>query len=382
MPKARNTRPQKPRPDFPLFPHATGRWAKKVRGRLVYFGKVSTDPKGQAALAKWLEQRDDLLAGRTPRPKTGAVTVADLCNQFLTSKQDRLTAGELCQQTFADYHSTCARLVAAFGRTRAIDDLVADDFRRLRAQLAKHWGPVRLATEIQRLRGVFKYGYEAGLLDKPVRFGPDFHKPSAKVLRLERAKRGLRMYEREELLALLAAAGSNLKAMLLLGINGGLGNSDVARLTFKALNLDGLWLTYPRPKTGIERRIPLWPETVEAVKAAIAQRPEPKDAADKQLIFIGPSRKGYGGGAGWMDGVFGQIFESTAVRRRGFYALRHTFQTIAEGVRDLAAVQSIMGHAASGNDMSAVYRERVDDARLVAVTEHVRKWLFGDTKQE
>ena len=46
---------RKPRPDFPLFPHATGRWAKKVRGKLLYFGKVADDPKGQAALAKWLE---------------------------------------------------------------------------------------------------------------------------------------------------------------------------------------------------------------------------------------------------------------------------------------------------------------------------------------
>ncbi len=60
----------------------------------------------------------------------------------------------------------------------------------------------------------------------------------------------------------------------------------------------------------------------------------------------------------------------------GFYALRHTFQTVAEGARDLAAVQSIMGHAAAANDMSAVYRERVDDERLLAVTQHVRKWLL------
>ena len=323
------------------------------------------------------------MAGRTPRPKNGASTVADLCNRFLTSKQDKLTAGELCQQTFADYHATCARLIAAFGKTRPIDDLVADNFRQLRRLLAKGWGPVRLATEIQRIRGVFRYGYEAGLIDKPVRFGPDFHKPSAKVLRLERAKRGTRMYEREELLALLAAAGPNLKGMLLLGVNGGLGNADVARLTYKALDLKRGWLTYPRPKTGIDRRIPLWPETVEAVRAAIAQRPDPKDQADKHVVFIGPFRKAYGGGGGWMDGVFGDIFTRTGVPRRGFYALRHTFSTIGQRTRDKDAVAALMGHVPHANDMEAVYNEEaVDDARLLAVTEHVRKWLFGDTKQE
>jgi hypothetical protein len=35
-----------------------------------------------------------------------------------------------------------------------------------------------------------------------------------------------------------------------------------------------------------------------------------------------------------------------------------------------------MGHAR--DDMASVYRERIEDARLVAVTEHVRKWLFGE----
>src|SRR5262245_1553906 len=52
-------KPAKPYPNFPLFPHATGRWAKKVRGKLHYFRKCD-DPDG--ALAKYLAEKDDLHA--------------------------------------------------------------------------------------------------------------------------------------------------------------------------------------------------------------------------------------------------------------------------------------------------------------------------------
>ena len=66
-------------------------------------------------------------------------------------------------------------------------------------------------------------------------------------------------------------------------------------------------------------------------------------------------------------------------RGLGFYTLRHVTETIGGDCRDQVAVDHIMGH--SRNDMASVYRERISDARLQAVVEHVRAWLFGDVDQ-
>ena len=56
----KKAKPAKPSRDFPLFPQRSGRWAKRIRGRFVYFG-VWSDP--DAALRRWLHERDYLLAG-------------------------------------------------------------------------------------------------------------------------------------------------------------------------------------------------------------------------------------------------------------------------------------------------------------------------------
>src|SRR5580700_9859527 len=102
------SKPAKPSENFPLFPHATKRWAKKIRGQLHYFGPWD-DPDG--ALQKYLAHKDDLHAGKKPRPDHDALTVKDVANAFLIHKQDLLDAGELSPRTWAQYKETCDLLV-------------------------------------------------------------------------------------------------------------------------------------------------------------------------------------------------------------------------------------------------------------------------------
>lgn len=60
--------------------------------------------------------------------------------------------------------------------------------------------------------------------------------------------------------------------------------------------------------------------------------------------------------------------------RMGLYWFRHTFQTIGDEVGDPVATSSLMGHA--DGSMSAVYREKIGEDRLLKVTHHVRSWLI------
>ena len=372
----------KPREDFPLCPHRTGRWAKRVRGQLHYFGKCADDLKGEAALTKWLDQKDDLLAGRTPRAKTEGLTIGELCDRFLQSKDKQREAGEITFMTRCDYKETTDRIVAQFGKNRLVADLGSDDFEALRASIAKTWGPVALGNEIQRVRVVFKYAYDSSLIDQPMRYGPMFKRPSRKVMRLQRAKQGPKMFEAEDVLKLIAGATPQLKAMILLAVNCGFGNNDCATLPLSSLDVDDGWLDFPRPKTGIHRRCPLWPETVKAVQTVLEKRKEPKDETHAGLVFITAV-----GGSFWKESgdnpiskEFAKLVKAKGLQQhgRGFHSLRHTFRTIADGTRDQPAVDSIMGHA--DESMAARYRERIDDSRLVAVSNFVRGWLYAESK--
>jgi len=137
--------------------------------------------------------------------------------------------------------------------------------------------------------------------------------------------------------------------MILLGINCGFGNADCGNLPRSAVSLEAGIIDYPRPKTGIPRRCLLWPETVRALRDALAKRPAPKDPADAGLVFI--TKYGLPWAKDTADQTlakeFGKLLRKLKINGRqglGFYTLRHTFRTIADEAKDQPAADYIMGH--------------------------------------
>jgi integrase len=374
------TKPAKPYPEFPLTAHPAGSWCKKIRGKLVYFGPWS-DPDG--ALKKYLEQKDDLHAGRTPRTDPQALTVKDVANAFLNARKNAMEAGELSPRTWADYRSIMAMMVDGLGKHKPVAALDPQDFAVLKNKLARKNGPPRMSTIVQVIRCAFKHVYDSGQIDRPMRFGPAFKRTSKKTLRLHRAKQGLKLFSAEEVRRLLDGAGVQLRAMILLGINCGFGNTDCGTLPLSAVNLQTGVSDFPRPKTGIPRRCALWPETIQALREALAHRPEPKQAEDAGLVFVTKYGQSWSktDNAGPITQEMRKLLNKLGINgHRNFYTLRHTFRTVADEAKDQPAADFIMGHEVP--HMSSVYRETISDARLRAVADHVRAWLFAPAQSD
>jgi integrase len=386
--------------NFPLTLRADGRYCKKVLGEVYYFGRDR-----EAALNQWLDEKDDLLAGRKPRPKQSdaGITIRDLVIAYLREKKASLTTGELSARSFADAHRTCQNLVDHFGKTRLADDITPTDFAGYRAALAERLSFITLGILIQRTRSIFKFAFENKLIKTLPDYGTGFKKPSKKTLRIQRSQKPPKLLSRDDITKLLDVASVQMKAMILLACNGGLGNSDVAGMEKKHIDFASGWINYPRLKTGVPRRFPLWPETSAALKAALAIRPAHKSPDDANVVFITrcggrwiknvmESRKNEGDQddgskkalrVNFDDEVvkeFRKLFTVAKVERpkgHGFYTMRHVFETEAGNSCDQVAVDAIMGHCPDDMDMSARYREKLpNDERLQKVTDHMHAWLF------
>jgi integrase len=135
----------------------------------------------------------------------------------------------------------------------------------------------------------------------------------------------------------------------------------------------------------VDRRFQLWPETIKAIRAAMLERPIAKNDEHEDLCFL-TSRgmpiwfeSSNTKSSGFRDSVskaFTALCSTCGVARsqRGFYSLRRTFETVAGDSKDQVAVDVVMGHTDSS--MAGVYRQGLEDQRLIDVGKHVRNWLF------
>jgi hypothetical protein len=101
------------------------------------------------------------------------------------AKEVDVDSGELSPRMFGDYHATCERICDKSARRDWSQTWPPRETASRVCQTATGWAN-GVAGSIR-----FKYGYDAGLIQQPIRFGPGFKTPSKAKLRKERQAKPL-----------------------------------------------------------------------------------------------------------------------------------------------------------------------------------------------
>ena len=364
-------KPKKPR-NSPLTVNSNGQWSKVIHGKTCYFGPWD-DHDG--AVKRYLALLTNTELQKSSDPDDG-MTIEELTNRWLDHKDAKVKSRELKLRTFDAYLNAGKIVVKQFGRSFPVDKLAPSDFAKLRATLAKRHKSLHvLKREMTLYKGIFIFG-QRNNFTRPANYGTEFDVPTTRNIEKQRKQDPPPVFTAEEVRAAIEAARPNMRPMILLGINCGLGNSDI--LNLKTRHVKDGWLDYPRPKTGEDRRSKLWPETLQALEDY--KRPKPNKGVDDDHVFLTEHGNVWGNGRSGGCPITHE-FRKTLKRagiyrpRLSFYRLRHTVQTIGENrTRDTIALKMVMGHKDA--TISANYRASIDDERLEAVAAALHSWLF------
>ena len=313
---------------------------------------------------------------------TQTLTVQRMVGLFLDAKEINVQSGEMEQTTWNAYESFGERMIRVFGArprskasapttsrgsaktfrppTRACRRSTATSARSRRSSIGLDPAPTVRATST----------------DCPVSAARSSVRPKS-ALEREREEQGERVFygransRPDAPLPRPSAEGDDpLRYQLRLRK---FGLCEAAALSSSILTTVGLRL--PAPRTPSAAAI-LWPETVEAVRVAVADRKQPNDPKYASRVFITKYGQPFrpvplaSSSRSWPSKI-GMTREAA-----DFYDLRRTCASI--GIQSMTTTPCERSWGTSGAaDMLGVYnRLQVSDERLRAVTDHIHDWLF------
>lgn len=329
---------------FPLTRHATGQYCKKIHGKIYYFGSDK-----QEAHQRYLEQATYLHGSNhsSQKPVNDSMTLRQLCDMFLKYQFTKVKANAITAQHYNDQISSLNILMSFLGQRRSINDISTLDLQNYKRKLQQHYNKSshRLNLHISNMKTLFHWAKKNDVLKQIPNIDA--------VRRSKLTNRQRRIFTHEEINKILAVADTQMKAMIWLGLNCGFGCTDCSDLQWKNLDFTNARVEFPRGKTGIPRDLPLWPETILALKAV------PKKG---KLVFYTARGNPFVRNVLNIDANGNEKFSpinsiatkfARLIKRAGldvpkgtgFYSLRRTAATLAARSGDPFAVQRLLGHA-------------------------------------
>lgn len=346
-----------------LTAHNNGQWSKKHKGKVYYFGTWD-DPKG--ALERWRQEWHYITGGEvTPRERAAAgCPLLDSLNAYLNERHKQMDRGDIEYSTYREYKDAVKVIAGVFGDGREVGTLKPVDFMGLLDNVS-HLSPMKRGKFVDVTRRMFNWVEKQ--YGAKVEYGEFFKRPSARLIRRQRNQREEKILKPKQVFDLMKVADDTMTAIMWLGINGGFGNTDVAKLVpadvdFKKKMIDG-----SRHKTEALRKVPLWPETIKAIKKVYNP--------NSPFLFLDQYGKCFvRRGTNNISDNMQDIRDATKHKDVTFYWFRYTFGTVAAEVGDDHAKNLVMGHVIDG--VPENYILRFPMKRLVKITNHVRDWLF------
>jgi integrase len=327
---------------FPLTLHPTGQYCKKINGKIRYFGK---DKK--KALEKYLAQATYLHGPQSLAEKisNGKMTLKQLCDLYLSYQNSRVLVGDITAKHYNDLTYSLSRFMAFLGQGCRIENISTLDLQNYKCKLQSSYPSVdRQNLHIGLMKAMFHWARKNDVLESI---------PNIDAISKDRVVHKEKYtFNKKQIRKLLSASDIKMKAMIWLGLNCGFGCTDCSRLQWKDIDFKNNRVKLARNKTKIGRNLPLWPETIKALKeiprsgalvfttskdhpwirttATTNDNGEPKYIIDNRI-----------------SAKFSRLMKKVGIqapKRTGFYTLRRTAATMAARSGDPFAVQRLLGH--------------------------------------
>jgi integrase len=201
---------------------------------------------------------------REVKPDDKPITILELIDQFLDNRKDQIGDGEGCitVATYADdkYQLNAFADFCEKQKQLSLDEVVRPDFLdRHKASTKAKSSVVTLWHSVKAVKRLLTWGWKHNRIEALPRNLDDY-------ARVERPKPMPKFFTVDEVKALYAQASPRSKLYILLALNGGFTQVDIATLTHSMIDWKAGIISRDRNKTGIPQSCKLWPITLTSLK--------------------------------------------------------------------------------------------------------------------